>query len=350
MTTDRGRPRGGRARRRARRRLRLRRDARAARARRTSSTPSPAPQRLARAAARRSRAAARSSASAGRRSSARPRRARRRCCCTTTCRERGVRGDCEITLVMPFGTPVPPSPDTSAALLDAFAERGIEFVAGRKVTLARRRRASPCSTTAPSCPSTSSSACRSTARPTSCSRAGWPSTATCRSTRARSRRASRASTRSATSPPSACRRRASSPSARRASSRTLIVARSRGGRAARRYDGRGSCYIEFGGGPRRPGRRRLLLGPEADRDLPGAVGGARRREAALRREPPRALVRPLARPEPLVADRLGGMSSTRRRSSAARPLLSDALRAARGVPAGSAPHPTGRGWSRRRRA
>src|SRR5436190_13848376 len=48
--------------------------------------------------------------------------------------ERGVRDDCEISLVMPFGTPVPPSPDTSAALLAAFAERGIEFVSGRKVS------------------------------------------------------------------------------------------------------------------------------------------------------------------------------------------------------------------------
>ena len=47
--------------------------------------------------------------------------------------ERGVRDDCRISLVMPFQTPIPPSPDTSAALLAAFAERGIEFVAGRKV-------------------------------------------------------------------------------------------------------------------------------------------------------------------------------------------------------------------------
>ena len=29
--------------------------------------------------------------------------------------QRGVRDACEITLVMPFGTPVPPSPDTSPA-------------------------------------------------------------------------------------------------------------------------------------------------------------------------------------------------------------------------------------------
>jgi sulfide:quinone oxidoreductase len=46
---------------------------------------------------------------------------------------RGVRGDCEISLVMPFETPVPPSADTSAALLAAFAERGIEFVPGSPV-------------------------------------------------------------------------------------------------------------------------------------------------------------------------------------------------------------------------
>jgi sulfide:quinone oxidoreductase len=46
---------------------------------------------------------------------------------------RGVRDACEISLVMPFGTPVPPSPDTSEALLAAFAERGIEFVPGRRV-------------------------------------------------------------------------------------------------------------------------------------------------------------------------------------------------------------------------
>ena len=47
--------------------------------------------------------------------------------------EHGVREDCDITLAMPFDTPVPPSPDTSAALLEAFAERGIEFVGGRRV-------------------------------------------------------------------------------------------------------------------------------------------------------------------------------------------------------------------------
>ena len=47
--------------------------------------------------------------------------------------QRGVRDDCEISLVMPFGVPIPPSPDTSRALLAAFAERDIRFVPQRLV-------------------------------------------------------------------------------------------------------------------------------------------------------------------------------------------------------------------------
>jgi len=46
---------------------------------------------------------------------------------------RGVRGACEISLVMPFGAPIPPSPAASHALLGAFAERGITFVPNRSV-------------------------------------------------------------------------------------------------------------------------------------------------------------------------------------------------------------------------
>ena len=41
---------------------------------------------------------------------------------------RGRRDATEISVVMPFGTPIPPSPDTSQAILAAFAERGITFV------------------------------------------------------------------------------------------------------------------------------------------------------------------------------------------------------------------------------
>lgn len=46
--------------------------------------------------------------------------------------QRGVRDACEIAVAMPFPTPVPPSPDASEALMAAFAERGIEFVGERR--------------------------------------------------------------------------------------------------------------------------------------------------------------------------------------------------------------------------
>lgn len=47
---------------------------------------------------------------------------------------RGVREACTISLVMPFGLPIPPSPDSSKALLKAFEERGIRFIPQRKVS------------------------------------------------------------------------------------------------------------------------------------------------------------------------------------------------------------------------
>jgi len=47
---------------------------------------------------------------------------------------RGVRGDCQISVVMPFPRLVPPSPETSAALLEAFVERDIAFVPERRVS------------------------------------------------------------------------------------------------------------------------------------------------------------------------------------------------------------------------
>jgi len=48
-------------------------------------------------------------------------------------RARGVRDATDITLVMPFGAPVPPSPETSEALLAAFEERGIRFMPEHRV-------------------------------------------------------------------------------------------------------------------------------------------------------------------------------------------------------------------------
>jgi sulfide:quinone oxidoreductase len=54
---------------------------------------------------------------------------------------RGVRDDCEISFVIPLGSPVPPSPETSRALLAAFAERDIAFVPGRRVSSLDSKRA-----------------------------------------------------------------------------------------------------------------------------------------------------------------------------------------------------------------
>jgi sulfide:quinone oxidoreductase len=47
--------------------------------------------------------------------------------------DRGIRDDSEITFLMPLGSPVPPSPETSAALLAAFAEREIAFRPGARI-------------------------------------------------------------------------------------------------------------------------------------------------------------------------------------------------------------------------
>jgi len=42
--------------------------------------------------------------------------------------EKGIRKSCKISIIMPFSVPIPPSPDTSQALLAAFKERDIEFI------------------------------------------------------------------------------------------------------------------------------------------------------------------------------------------------------------------------------
>ncbi|HXA54643.1 MAG TPA: FAD-dependent oxidoreductase [Solirubrobacteraceae bacterium] len=53
---------------------------------------------------------------------------------------RGVRDACRISFVMPLGTPVPPSPETSVALEREFAARDIAFIAGRRVSALDPRR------------------------------------------------------------------------------------------------------------------------------------------------------------------------------------------------------------------
>jgi len=50
----------------------------------------------------------------------------------------GVRDACTISLVMPFGSPIPPSPDSSKALIKAFEERNIRFIPQHKVSALRK--------------------------------------------------------------------------------------------------------------------------------------------------------------------------------------------------------------------
>ncbi len=47
---------------------------------------------------------------------------------------RGIRSEVELKIVIPSSTPVPPSPDTSAAIIAAFGERDIEFIPALRVS------------------------------------------------------------------------------------------------------------------------------------------------------------------------------------------------------------------------
>lgn len=47
--------------------------------------------------------------------------------------KKGIRNQCKISLIIPFGVPIPPSPDSSKVLLDAFKERQITFIPNHKV-------------------------------------------------------------------------------------------------------------------------------------------------------------------------------------------------------------------------
>ena len=49
-------------------------------------------------------------------------------------RDRGLRDGVRIQVVVPFGSPLPPSPELSRAILERYAERGIEFISDRRVT------------------------------------------------------------------------------------------------------------------------------------------------------------------------------------------------------------------------
>ena len=87
--------------------------------------------------------------------------------------KRGLRAGSEISSVMPLGAPIPPSPPASAALLVAFAERGIQWHPERLVRGSTRPGRWRSSATSRRCPTTSSSVspgtgCRASWRSRAC--------------------------------------------------------------------------------------------------------------------------------------------------------------------------------------
>ena len=239
----------------------------------TSSTRSPGAERLAELIPDFSAAGGRS-ASAERPSSARRRRARPPCCCTTTSSARGVRGDVrDLARDAARRRPVPPSPETSAALLDRLRRaRASSFIPARRIASLDPDRAVAVLEDGSELPYDLFLGVPKHRAPdvVSGQRDDRP-TATSRSTRRRSRRRSPASTRSATSPPSACRRPASSPRAPPRVVAAALIARLRGGRS--RTATTVAAPATSSSAPDRVGRVDIdfLTGPEADRRLPAAV-------------------------------------------------------------------------------
>jgi sulfide:quinone oxidoreductase len=88
--------------------------------------------------------------------------------------KRGLRERSEISLVMDFGRPIPPSPAASELLEGVFAERGIAWHRGERCASSIHRRRSRRCATAASCHSTCSSPSRSIVPQRSYSNRRWP--------------------------------------------------------------------------------------------------------------------------------------------------------------------------------
>ena len=92
---------------------------------------------------------------------------------------RGVRDDCEISFVIPFGSRSLPHRTRRARWSPPSPSATSSSSPGAASARSTRHAGSPFSTTAASCPTTSSSASRNTAPQTSSWRAEWPRTAMC---------------------------------------------------------------------------------------------------------------------------------------------------------------------------
>ena len=209
--------------------------------------------------------------------------------------ERGVRDACEISIVLPFTTPVPPSPDTSKALVAAFAERDITFVAERRVSALDAARGMVVLDDGSELPYDLFLGVPKHRAPDVVIASGMtengyvPVDSATLATRFPGVYAVGDVATVGVPKAGIFSERAAKVVA------ATLIAQVRGEAPPAGYDGRGSCWIEFGAG--RVGRVdvQLLLRAQADRHLPGAVARARRGEAALRLQPARALVRSLTR-------------------------------------------------------
>ncbi len=218
---------------------------------------------------------------------------------------RGVREACQISFVIPLGTPVPPSPETSAALIEEFAERDITLIAGRRVS--------------------SLDPARSVAVLDDGAELAFDLFLGVPKHRAPEVVIASGMTEDGYVPVDSATLQTRFPGvyavgdvatagvpkagvfaegAARVVAQTL-VAQLRGGEPPGPHLGRGTCYIEFGRGTGRERRHRLPVGSRANRNLQRPVRGHGRREGALRLQPPRALVRPMSPRVPALGGCVG---------------------------------------------
>jgi sulfide:quinone oxidoreductase len=161
---------------------------------------------------------------------------------------RGVRDACRITLISPLPSPVPPSPETSVALIAAFAERGITFMPKTKVVSLDAARRVAMLDSGAELPfdlylGVPKHRAPDVVQASGMAEEGWIPVNP-RTLETRFENVFAIGDISATGTPKAG---VFAESAARAVAQTLI-ARIRGGANKGAYDGAGTCYIEFGAG------------------------------------------------------------------------------------------------------
>ena len=207
---------------------------------------------------------------------------------------RGVRDACQISFVIPLGTPVPPSPETSAALTKEFAERDITLIAGRRVSALDPRRSVAILDDGAELPFDLFLGVPKHRAPDVVIESGM--------------------TEDGYIPVDSATLQTSFPGvyavgdvatagvpkagvfaegAARVVAQTLI-AKLQGGEPPERHLGRGTCYIEFGRGRVGSVDIDFLSGPTQNGHVQRALGCADGREGTVWLEPPHALVRPLS--------------------------------------------------------